>query len=75
VGGPVATPPPVQNRVTGIAKRADPAHTDHILRQGKALVRAIEALSTIDPSGLIERAAAAGRGGGCASERIGAHWG
>ena len=32
--------------------------TDRILRQGKALVRAIEALGTIDPSGPIERAAA-----------------
>jgi hypothetical protein len=29
-----------------------------ILRQGKALVRTIEALSTIEPSGPIERAAA-----------------
>jgi len=47
--------------------------TDGILRQGKALVRAIEALGTIDPSGPVERAAAggvqaqaAGRRGGCA---------
>ena len=29
--------------------------TERILRQGKALVRAIEALETIDPSGLPER--------------------
>ena len=32
--------------------------TDRILRQGHALVRAIEALSTIDPSGPVERATA-----------------
>jgi len=36
----------------------NPALTDRILRQGKALVRAIEALGTIEPSGPIERAAA-----------------
>ena len=36
----------------------DPVHTDRILEQGKALVRAIEAPRTIDPSGPIERAAA-----------------
>jgi hypothetical protein len=30
----------------------DPALTDRILRQGRALVRAIEALGTIEPSGL-----------------------
>jgi len=30
----------------------------HTLTQGRALVRAIEALGTIDPSGPIERAAA-----------------
>jgi hypothetical protein len=29
--------------------------TDRILRQGKALVRAIEALGTIEPSGPIEQ--------------------
>jgi len=29
--------------------------TDHIIEQGKALVRAIEALGTIDPSGPFER--------------------
>jgi hypothetical protein len=32
----------------------DPTHTDRIIRQGKALVRAIEALSTIEPSGWFE---------------------
>ena len=36
----------------------DPVHTDRILEQGEALVRAIEALSTIDPSGPSERALA-----------------
>ncbi len=36
----------------------DPALTDRILRQGKALVRAIEALGTIEPSGPVERAVA-----------------
>jgi hypothetical protein len=36
----------------------DPAHTDRILCQGKALVRAIEALPTIAPSGPTGRAAA-----------------
>jgi len=34
----------------------DPNHTDHILQQGKALVRAIEALETIEPTGPIESA-------------------
>lgn len=29
-------------------------HTDHILQQGESLVRAIEALETIEPSGPIE---------------------
>jgi hypothetical protein len=43
-------------------------HTDRILRQGKALVRAIEALGTIDPSGPFERAVV-GRRGGCAHLR------
>jgi hypothetical protein len=33
----------------------DPEFTDHIIVQGKALVRAIEALGTIEPSGLFER--------------------
>jgi hypothetical protein len=33
----------------------DPTHTDHIIAQGRALVRAIEALSTIEPSGRFER--------------------
>ena len=33
----------------------DPTHTDRIIAQGKALVRAIEALSTIEPSGWLER--------------------
>jgi hypothetical protein len=32
--------------------------TDRILRQGKALVRAIEALGTIEPTGPFERALA-----------------
>jgi hypothetical protein len=36
----------------------EPELTARILHQGKALVRAIEALGTIDPSGPIERAAA-----------------
>jgi hypothetical protein len=35
-----------------------PVLADRILRQDKALVRAIEALGTIDPSGPLERAAA-----------------
>ena len=34
---------------------SDPAHTDRIIAQGKALVRAIEALSTIEPSGWFGR--------------------
>jgi hypothetical protein len=33
----------------------DPTHTDRIIAQGKAPVRAIEALSTIEPSGWFER--------------------
>jgi hypothetical protein len=36
----------------------DPELTDHILRQGRALVRAIEALGTIQPFGPFERALA-----------------
>lgn len=36
----------------------DPAHTDRIIVQRRALVRAIEALSTIEPSGPVERALA-----------------
>jgi len=34
----------------------DPNHTDRTLQQGKALVRAIEALETIEPTGPIESA-------------------
>jgi hypothetical protein len=34
----------------------DPIPTDRILRQGKASVRAIEALGTIQPTGPFERA-------------------
>ena len=30
-------------------------HTDQIIAQGKALVRAIEALGTVEPSGWFER--------------------
>jgi hypothetical protein len=33
----------------------DPERVDHIIQQGRALVRAIEALGTIEPSGLFER--------------------
>lgn len=36
----------------------DPELTNHILTQGRALVRAIEALSTIEPTGPFERALA-----------------
>jgi len=36
----------------------DPELTDRIIAQGRALVRAIEALSTIEPSGPFERATA-----------------
>ncbi len=36
----------------------NPELTDHIIEQGRALVRAIEALSTIEPSGPIEQALA-----------------
>jgi len=32
--------------------------TDRVIRQGRALVRAIEGLTTIDPTGPIERAIA-----------------
>ena len=33
----------------------DPDRTDRIIEQGKALVRAIEAIGTIEPSGWFER--------------------
>ena len=33
----------------------DPERVDHIIQQGRALVRAIEALGTIEASGLFER--------------------
>jgi hypothetical protein len=33
----------------------EPEFTDHIIAQGKALVRAIEALGTIEPTGPIEQ--------------------
>jgi hypothetical protein len=36
----------------------NPDPTDHIITQGRALVRAIEALGTIQPTGLFERALA-----------------
>jgi hypothetical protein len=36
--------------------RNDPALTDHIIAQGRALVRAIEALGTIEQTGWLERA-------------------
>ena len=32
----------------------DPEHVNHIIQQGRALVRAIEALGTIEPSGPFE---------------------
>ena len=35
---------------------ADPELTDRVIAQRRALVRAIEAMSTIEPSGSIERA-------------------
>ncbi len=34
----------------------DPAITETVIEQGKALVRAIEAIGTIEPSGPLERA-------------------
>jgi hypothetical protein len=37
---------------------ADPALTDRILRKGRALVRVIEALGIIEPTGPFERAPA-----------------
>jgi hypothetical protein len=39
----------------------DPARTDHITKQGRTLVRAIEVLGTIEPSGPLKRAAAGSR--------------
>ena len=33
----------------------EPTHTDRIIAQGRALVRAIEVLDTIEPTGPIER--------------------
>ena len=33
----------------------DPALTDHLIAQGRALVRAVEALSIIEPAGPFER--------------------
>ncbi len=33
----------------------EPTHTDRIIEQGRALVRAIEALDIIEPTGPIER--------------------
>ncbi len=36
----------------------DPTTTETIIQQGKALVRAIEAIGTIEPSGPFERALA-----------------
>jgi len=36
----------------------NPADTDRIISQGRALVRAIEALGTIEPTGPFERALA-----------------
>ena len=33
----------------------NPTCTDHVIAQGKALVQAIEALGTIEPSGWFER--------------------
>jgi hypothetical protein len=39
-------------------RMTEPTLTDRILRQGKALVPAIEALATIEPSGPFERALA-----------------
>ena len=38
----------------------DPEHTEHVISQGRALVRAIEALDTIKPSGWFEQAVANG---------------
>ena len=37
---------------------SDPKLIDRVIEQGKALVRAIEALGTIEPTGPIERALA-----------------
>ena len=42
-----------------MSMRSDlPARTNHLVSQGRALVRAIEALGTIEPSGPFERALA-----------------
>jgi len=38
----------------------DPTHTDRIIAQGRALVRAIAAMATIEPSGPFECALAGG---------------
>ena len=35
-----------------------PAHTDRIIEQGRVLVKAIEAMGTIEPTGPFERALA-----------------
>lgn len=41
-----------------IDEMTDPELTDRIIRQGRALVRAIEGISVIEPTGLIEQALA-----------------
>jgi hypothetical protein len=49
--------PPVSDRAIGVLM-ANPDLTDCLISQGLALVRAIEALGTIEPSGPFERALA-----------------
>jgi hypothetical protein len=45
---PTLYPPDAESKL----EMTDPEFTDHIVAQGKALVRAIEALGTIEPSDL-----------------------
>jgi len=49
----------------------DPELTDRIIAQARALVRAIEALGTIEPSGWLERATGAAAPGGLQAQAAG----
>jgi len=54
IADPAATPEPHRR----YPQMTDLAFTDHLISQGRALVRAIEAMGTLEPAGPFERALA-----------------
>ena len=56
VGGVVPRPATTPEPCCRYLQVTNPAPTDHLISQGRAPVRAIEALGTIEPTGAFERA-------------------